>query len=52
MDTYRTEKQATVSITLDDEDSEKDPIQAQRGGGIADPQLQLLSIILDEFNKN
>ena len=51
MDTYRTEKQATVRITLDDEDAEIDPIQAQRGGGLVDPQLQFLSIILDEFNK-
>ena len=51
MDTYRTEKQATVNITLDDEDAEIDPIQAQRGGGLADAQLQFLSIILDEFNK-
>ena len=33
METYRTEKQATVSIALEDEDAEIDPIQAQRAGG-------------------
>ena len=51
MDTYRTEKQATVRIALDDEDAEIDSIQAQRGGGMPDPQLQFLSFILDEFNR-
>ena len=33
---YRTEKQATVSITLEYEYAEIDPIQAQRGGGLTD----------------
>ena len=33
MDTYRTEKQATVRIALEDEDAEIDPIQAERGEG-------------------
>ena len=51
MDTYRTEKQATVRITPDDEDAEIDPIRAGRPGGLAPTQLQFLSIILDEFNR-
>ena len=51
METYRTEKQATISIALEDEDAEIDPIQAQRGGGAPEAQLEFLSIILDDFNK-
>ena len=51
METYRTEKQATVQIVLEDKDAEIDPIQAERGGGVQQPLLELLSLILDEFNK-
>ena len=51
MDTYRTEKQATIRITLEDEDAEIDPIQGERGGGRQEPLLEFLSLILDEFNK-
>ena len=51
METYRTEKQATVQIALQDEDAEIDPVQGERGGGVQVPLLQLLSLILDEFNK-
>ena len=51
METYRTEKQATVQIALEDKDAEIDPIQAERGGGVQKPLLELLSLILDEFNK-
>ena len=50
MDTYRTEKQATVRIALEDEDAEIDPIQAERGGGTQEPLMELLSTILEEFN--
>ena len=39
MDTYRTEKQATVQIALQDEDAEIDPIQGERGGGAQAPLL-------------
>ena len=52
MDTYRTEKQATVRIALEDEDAEIDPIQAERAGGVQAPLMEFLSTILDEFNKN
>ena len=51
METYRTEKQATVRIALEDEDAEIDPIPVERGGGVQEPLLELLSLILDEFNK-
>ena len=51
METYRTEKQATVQIALEDKDAEIDPIQAKRTGGVQEPLLELLSLILDEFNK-
>ncbi len=51
METYRTEKQATIRITLEDEDAEIDPVQAERGGGRQESLLELLSMILDEFNK-
>ena len=51
MDTYRTERQATVRIALEDEDAEIDPIQAERAGGVQAPLMELLSTILDEFNK-
>ena len=51
METYRTEKQATIRIALEDQDGEIDPIQAERGGGAQEPLLELLSLILDEFNK-
>ena len=51
METYRTEKQATVQIALQDEDAEIDPVQGERGGGVQAPLLELLSLILDEFNK-
>ena len=51
METYRTEKQATVQIALKDQDAEIDPVQPERGGGVQAPPLELLSLILDEFNK-
>ena len=51
METYRTEKQATVRIALEDEDAEIDPIQAERAGGAQEPLMEFLSTILDEFNK-
>ena len=51
MESYRAEKQATEKIPLADEDGEIDPIQAERSGGIQEPLLEPLSLILDEFNK-
>ena len=51
MDTYRSEKRATVNIQLDDEDAVIAPIQVERPGGIQEPLMEFLSIIVDEFNK-
>ena len=51
MDTYRSEKQATVRIDLEDEDAFIDPIQVDRAGGVQEPLLEFLSVIVDEFNK-
>ena len=51
MESYRAEKQATTKIVLADEAAEIDPIQAERNGGIQEPLLEPLSLILDEFNK-
>ena len=51
MESYRAEKQATEKISLADEDAEIDPTQAERSGGIQEPLLEPLSLILDEFNK-
>ena len=51
MESYRAEKQATTKIVLADEDAEVDPIQVERSGGIQEPLLEPLSLILDEFNK-
>ena len=51
MENYRAEKQATTKIVLADETAEIDPIQAERSGGIQEPLLEPLSLILDEFNK-
>ena len=51
MESYRAEKQATEKIALADEDAEIDPIQAERSGGIQEPLMEHLSLILDEFNK-
>ena len=48
METYRTEKQATVQIALQDEDAEIDPVQGERGGGVQAPLLELLSLILNQ----
>ena len=51
MDTYRSEKQAMVRINLEDEDAFIEPIQVERAGGIQEPLMEFLSIIVDEFNK-
>ena len=50
MDSYRVEKQAVQSISLDDTDAEIDPVAAGGGGQKPEPELDLLSNILREFN--
>ena len=50
MDSYRVEKRATEAILLEDEDSEIDPAPASGGGYIPEPDMNPLSVILEEFN--
>ena len=50
MDSYRVEKQATLSMQLPDEDAEIGPVPAAGGAHKPEPELDLLSNILREFN--
>ena len=50
MDSYRVEKQAAVRVQMDDEDAEIDPVPPDGGGQKQGPELNPLSIILQEFN--
>ena len=50
MDSYRVEKQAAVAIQLEDSDSEIGPVPTSAGGGKPEPELDLLSNIVGEFN--
>ncbi|NJL27563.1 MAG: type I restriction endonuclease subunit R [Thermoanaerobaculia bacterium] len=51
MDSYRVEKKAAMSIALPDEDAEIGPVPAAAGGKKAEPELERLSSIVDEFNQ-
>ena len=51
MDSYRVEKQAAESILLADEDAEIYAASAAGGGYIAEPDLNPLSVILEQFNR-
>lgn len=50
MDSYRVEKQATIKISLADENQEIEPVPTSTGGMKADPELDYLSNILQGFN--
>ncbi|MEO1390469.1 MAG: type I restriction endonuclease [Cyanobacteria bacterium J06634_6] len=50
MDSYRSEKQATIRIQLPDAEAEIDPIPVSGGGFTSDPELERLSNILQGFN--
>lgn len=50
MDSYRTEKQATMRIALQDADAEIEPVPVSGGGHKAEPELDRLSNILKVFN--
>jgi len=50
LESYRTEKQSTISIDLPDEDAEIDPIPISGSGGKKDPEMETLSTILESFN--
>ena len=50
MYSYRVEKQAVQSIQLPEEDAEIDPVPTSAGGQKPEPEFDLLSNILNEFN--
>lgn len=50
LDSYRLEARESISIKLEDMDAEVDPVPAGKVGHIVDPELDLLSAILDRFN--
>lgn len=50
MDSYRSEKQATMKIALADEDGEVDPVPVSGGGRKPEAELDRLSNILRTFN--
>ena len=50
MDSYRVEKQAATQVQLPDEDGEIGPVPVEGEGGGAEPELDLLSNIIEEFN--
>lgn len=51
MDSYRTEKQATMKILLADDDAEIEPIPVGGGGRKPEPDLDRLSNIIKSFNE-
>ena len=51
MDSYRVEKQAVQAIQLVDEDAEIGPVPTEGGGQKPEPEMDLLSNILREFNE-
>jgi len=50
MDSYRIEKKATMKIQLPDENGEIGPVPVEGGGRKGEPELDLLSNIIKEFN--
>lgn len=50
LDSYRNEARETMSIQLEDSDSEIAPIPAGKSGHVVSPEMDLLSIIVSEFN--
>lgn len=50
LDSYRLEAQESMSIKLEDADAEVAPVPAGSAGHIVNPEMDLLSIILNAFN--
>lgn len=50
LDSYRIEARESISILLSDDDAEIDPVPAGKVGHIVEPEMDLLSAILDSFN--
>jgi type I restriction enzyme, R subunit len=51
MDSYRVEKKSAMKIALEDEDAEIDPVPTSTGGGLPEPELDILSNIIKTFNE-
>lgn len=51
MDSYRVEKKATMAIALPDTDAEIDPVPTSGGGRKPEPEMDLLSNIVKQFNE-
>ncbi len=52
LESYHIEKQEMMKIILEDEDAEIEPVPVGMGGGLPAPDLDPLSVIIDEFNKH
>ena len=50
LDSYRLEAQESMSIKLEDADTEVPPVPAGKAGHIVNPEMDLLSVILNDFN--
>ncbi len=50
MDSYRAEVQQTMKLALPDEEAEIDPVPTSGGGRKAEPELDVLSNIINAFN--
>lgn len=50
LDSYRAEAQAAINISLHDEDAEVEPVPAGKTGGKPEPEMDLLTSILSNFN--
>ena len=52
MESYRIEKKQEMEIALADEEGALDPTPVEGGGGAAEPELDLLSKIIQSFNEH
>ncbi len=50
MESYRAEAKATIAIALADADGELDPVLVAGGAGMVEPEIDLLSAIVNAFN--
>ena len=50
LESYRNEARESISIKLEDSDSEVAPVPAGKVGHIIEPEMDLLSVILSDFN--
>ena len=50
LDSYRIEKRETISLILPDEDAEVGPVPTSTAKGKQEPEMDLLSAILSDFN--